>query len=391
MRFDFYILEIFLKFIIIVIRPIFYEKLTIVFYKQTIARLPYSFFYCLATTAGIICSSHNVSLVLVGIFLLFLFSQIHTNEESFKKLLLYTLTFSSGFISHKIQIIHFANIETEICEKPATIIGTVIGIKTSETKLFKTTIELMLEQVNTSQKRKTVGKKIILNCFVRPPLKPYQRIKIKNIVLKKINDADFKNYLIRMQLFNSTFVNKLHYTVLDKSKRMLLDESLATLKDRIIKTLESKIPPQTFFLFESIFLGDKERFIQSEYSQAHNFNQWGIAHILARSGLHVSILLFLFRTIMNATYLPFLIQKAITLCFMLLFYALSTPATPFLRAFFMYLIHETCLFANLATNTLHIFCLATTGMLLFNPSQLFFLDFQLSFGITLLLLLWSYK
>ena len=80
--------------------------------------------------------------------------------------------------------------------------------------------------------------------------------------------------------------------------------------------------------------------------------------------------------------LHFFLKQLILLLLVLLYHLFTFPSISFLRALITYILYKICVFQNLSYNPLHILSLTTFGVLLVNPFQLFFLDFQLSFGLT---------
>lgn len=355
-----------------------------VIFNKALEKTPYSFFYCLALTTGIGLSYHLDSLswmfAILGASLVSLVFVVQRHTI----LAIAISLWCAGFMRQTYERVVFDHFETFFCERPCSLEGVVQTCIYEETKQFCHKIILKTTKIN----RSVTTKRIALYCRNNPDLTPGTFIKIKKATLKKTRDNDMKRYLMRQGIAGSVFAP----TLIIATRRPHSDyaTSLWRYKENLLERVRTKMTKHGFLLFNSIFLGNKEE-LNNEYDHAHRFNEWGLAHVLARSGLHVSILLVLLRVVMRPTYLPFLLQKMIILLFMLLFYILSTPATPFLRAFFMYLLQEGCDFLKVPRNTLHIFCITTILMLLVNPMQLFFLDFQLSFGITFLLLLWSLR
>src|SRR3990167_3930800 len=113
------------------------------------------------------------------------------------------------------------------------------------------------------------------------------------------------------------------------------------------------------------------------------FQQWGLSHVLARSGLHLVIFVFIWRWLLNFLPLSFY-RKNLLLLFISLVYALcSWPSVSFIRAWYALIFYFFCaLFLRRPSHTLHIISLVYCIILFLNPLQLFFLDFQLSFLLT---------
>lgn len=139
-------------------------------------------------------------------------------------------------------------------------------------------------------------------------------------------------------------------------------------------------------MLATIFGGQKLADQQSQLLRQW-FARWGVCHMLARSGLHVGILVgswfwFLLRI--------FGLQAAsfISWFLLILFATISWPSVSFWRA---YLLFSGLVMARLAKRNfraLHFLSLMTLWLLLFNPWQLWALDFQLSFSLVAALF-WS--
>lgn len=155
-------------------------------------------------------------------------------------------------------------------------------------------------------------------------------------------------------------------------------------RERLTTSIKQKISPESYALFATIFLGQKQKHQQLTYNI---FARWGLSHQLARSGLHLVIFIVILRWFFG--YLPFgyRLKQTMLLLSVLCYYLLSWPTISFIRAittFILYYLYDTVL---VQTNALHVLTIATWLILLSCPIQLFFLDFQLSFGLSYVLLL----
>jgi competence protein ComEC len=129
-------------------------------------------------------------------------------------------------------------------------------------------------------------------------------------------------------------------------------------------------------------LGNKniEKKPLEEYKK--HFNVWGISHHLARSGLHLLLLIIVFQVVLSALSVSFFMRQFILLGIVLLYSALSWSSVSYMRAFITFIFYTCCNLLKMPVKLLPIIALVTIIVLVFNPAQLFFLDFQLSFGLT---------
>ncbi|MGB8366809.1 MAG: ComEC/Rec2 family competence protein, partial [Candidatus Babeliales bacterium] len=156
-------------------------------------------------------------------------------------------------------------------------------------------------------------------------------------------------------------------------------------KQRLFKNIEKKMSSKTFLFFSSLFLGN--RTIQKEkiQSMSEQFKKWGISHLLARSGIHLTIFIFTWQAIFSLIPLSFALKQYILILISIVYFIFSWPSISFIRAFSIFMLYQLCTIINRPTHFLH-FCLLTCFLfLIFNPMQLFFLDFQLSFSLTFVL------
>jgi competence protein ComEC len=135
-------------------------------------------------------------------------------------------------------------------------------------------------------------------------------------------------------------------------------------------------------LFSTIFLGNKDGVKKRLNNEKIFFKLWGISHYLARSGLHLVVFLALLELLLRLIPITFVLKQIISLCIAMIYFLLSWSSLSFMRAFLTFIMYKICLLLGLSSNFLHLVILTCFITLLYNPAHLFFLDFQLSFGLT---------
>lgn len=203
-------------------------------------------------------------------------------------------------------------------------------------------------------------------------MSPGDKVKLKNITLRiPQNNPNFTDYLIKENILAITNLKKQNVTTLP-NKNWLLAK-----RHELYTRLQAKIPPRPFAYFSSIFLGNK-----TKQPPRDNFYYFGTAHHLARSGLHVALFVLLWTVLLWLIPLPRILKHLILVALCLTYAVLSWTSTSFIRAIGIFLLYQLGAILNKQTNLLYLLQLIAFVILLTNPINLFFLDFQLSFGLT---------
>ncbi|GAA0101231.1 ComEC/Rec2 family competence protein [Paraclostridium bifermentans] len=152
---------------------------------------------------------------------------------------------------------------------------------------------------------------------------------------------------------------------------------LFNIKDKISKTIKYLYKDKSKFI-NSIILGEKEG-IDSEANEI--FSKTGVSHILALSGLHVSILItiigFSFGRINN-------LLKFAFLAFILWSYSIMVGQSPsIIRAIVCSLISYLAIFVQKRSDSINNLSIVGISLIINNPYVIYNISFQLSFLATL--------
>ncbi|RTL06817.1 ComEC/Rec2 family competence protein [Candidatus Dependentiae bacterium] len=212
---------------------------------------------------------------------------------------------------------------------------------------------------------------------------PGEIIHIRNIKCT-IPDDHFATYLMKEGFVSTshTFPKNVYKTKLKPPFWAYLYK----IRFRLLSWSKKLLSSSTHALFCSLFLGYKWcEPIETNRDTFKSFKYWGLSHYLARSGLHLAILVALWYIFLS--YMPLhLVKKQWLLIVVSLFYFMLTwSSISFLRAIISFILGRIFIFLNEPCTFMHIIGLTALSMLIHNPTVLFFLDFQLSFGITFLL------
>ncbi|MCA9770163.1 ComEC/Rec2 family competence protein [Candidatus Dependentiae bacterium] len=338
---------------------------------------------------------YQPELLLIGIVILIIFTSICIIKQYKKKftlvVLLPTTSLCGAFLYYNQQIKH-KNFQDLINKKKHTVIGEVTDIEQLAKGHLKTKITLkiknMLQTSNntTHQTENSSGKKITLYTQTQKDIQVGDVIKIANLLFKKIKNESFNNYLIKEHIAATTCEPKLNYIPISRATYSLT-RWLHQKKNTIFSTLKNKINKKHFTLVAKIFFGNNNTSFYYTQQTKEQGKRWGIAHYFARSGLHLIIFILLWNLLFRLIPAPFTIKQIAVVVMGIIYFLLSWPSTSFNRAFSTFLLYKFGTILRLQTDFLHLLTLVCLVTLVLNPTQLFFLDFQLSFGLTLALAL----
>lgn len=286
---------------------------------------------------------------------------------------LFTLAFATGIACHRHQIQTHEEFLNKINNKTySSIIATVKDIKRLKNKRNSVYMELLWESENKNISLYTNG------CH---DLEVADRIEIKNATFKRPNNKDFLNYLIKEDIATTLFITSLEYEVVTIPEYSVA-RWLHNKKNNILNSLKAKMSPILFAAFSSIFLGYRNISKEIEDSIKNKFKEWGILHILARSGLHLIVFLLICDLLLKFIPIYFFIKQIIILFITIIYTLLSWSSISFLRAFCALILYKICPFVGRKSDAVHVVTIVCLGIIMLNPIQIFFLDFQLSFLLT---------
>lgn len=280
--------------------------------------------------------------------------------------------FRSASLYHSYHSFPFSN-------EPATIQGTVLNkVKTDQPHMSQY-IVVALTSVHRETSSLKTNHLIRIYVAIAPDLEVGDRVKIDNIPIKKPNNDNFWRYLIKEGTLTTIFTKKLECSLLYRPTYSVR-RWFFTYKNNLLSSFQSQLSPATFHLFASLFLGVKNK--KALETVNRQFKYWGILHYLARSGLHLAVVIAIYEAALRFIPLPFIAQHLLLLLLGILYYLLSWSSISFIRAFIMFLYYKLSALAQIPTHFLHILLATCYIILLTNPMHLFFLDFQLSFCLT---------
>jgi len=206
-------------------------------------------------------------------------------------------------------------------------------------------------------------------------------IEARNLKIKKPNESDFRNYLFKEGVAGTAFIQFFDPIVI-KRPSYSFTRWAYQVTTNALKKLKRKMSRSTFAFFSSLFIGDKKSVKKTIETQAPLFKEWGIAHHLARSGLHLMLFIILWQLLISLLPFSFFLKTALITLLSVFYFILTPWSISFIRAFQLFIFYKLCIILDWQINPINILCVAFLLTLIYNPFQLFFLDFQLSFYCT---------
>jgi ComEC/Rec2-related protein len=210
---------------------------------------------------------------------------------------------------------------------------------------------------------------------------------IHHACIAKTYDKNIQLFLHKYSIKGSVFCIKLRYThKTDKCPVSFIYDSYIRIKKiiqniymRSVTSLKNHMNKDMYTLFLSLFLG---------HTHPHNhhhrkvFDRWGISHYLARSGLHIALLIGILHIFFMYIPCPLVIRYTIVWFILSCYACLSISSVSFIRTYMLYIIYMLGVFMNVPAYPLHALSLVSFACLLYNPFFILCIDFQLSFFLT---------
>ena len=207
----------------------------------------------------------------------------------------------------------------------------------------------------------------------------------KQTTKKRADTASYQDYLIKEGILCSLFLTGANKCTITSRPSWSIKRWLWQLRHTTYQSMRKKLSKTAFVYVGLMFLGNKEH--DSLQQLRTTFNQWGLTHYLARSGLHIVLFIMIWTFILGFIPAHIAIKRLLLILICFVYDLLSWASIPFARALYVFFLVKGGQFMGQQTNFLHLLSLVCLGILIFNPMQLFFLDFQLTFALTFTLVL----
>ena len=145
----------------------------------------------------------------------------------------------------------------------------------------------------------------------------------------------------------------------------------------VSRMLDRYLHPQASAFMQALLLGRKQN-IDREI--INNFQQTGIIHVLAISGLHVGFIVLFLYTLLSLLQIPETFRLIITVVALALFAAMVEFKAPVMRASLMIVLYMLAKKIHRPVKPLQLLGLAALLLVIYNPRELFLPGFQFSFA-----------
>jgi ComEC/Rec2-related protein len=280
---------------------------------------------------------------------------------------------TSILIKHRIQRL---SQDQEYFGVPVSIQGTIIGSSPSYDKNISTSCTIAVDFILYKKKKYFLKKNVHLFLPAKIRIKNHEKIFLKDVIINAPPLGSYKIFCLHNDIWGIVHARYKDYQI-----QKTAESRNISVFDRVLK----KLSLRTKILFDLVFLGKKDRGYITQTIQ-HQSLFWGTSHIIARSGLHLSIIFLLIFCILAALPIAYRYKMIINLVAIVIFF-ISTPySTSFNRAFLMIAAYLLAQIHNVLPNSQHLLLVITLLILLHNPLTCLFLSFQLSFGITYIII-----
>ena len=315
--------------------------------------------------------------------IIFFYKDTKKSQKNSIILLAILSAFCVGAVSYYHQHKKFLNFYYATIETPLDVVGTVADIDCTQNDRYPQIITLAIHEACRKDIRVPEAKNQTIKLYLDTPVNTLvgDTLECKNIFLRKCTNNSYQQYLIKEHIAATVFLKSATITV-TTNPQFSLSRWLHEKRKIVVESLRIKMSDLTFSLFSTIFLGYKNSDQESRDQINNNFKIWGIVHYLARSGLHLVLFVMLWKFLFNWLPITFFIKELLMVGLVAVYLAFSWSTISFTRALITFLLYKLCILLDLPINPVHILTLACCAILLYNPFQLLFLDFQLSFALT---------
>lgn len=360
-------------------------------------RLPWSCYAAFGAIIGACISifTPNMALCTLLMFAIFLFKQ---NFKSINNLsFLVGVLIVAGNNYYQTQKIE--NFYHNYVQQKLTVLGEIIDVDSLVLNPSKRAIKIRIHQIAPVTQNNKLPEIITIWASNTNQLQLHDLVLLTNLETPSSITPVLISSCLRAESVQLKLTKNSAYKILSRPKYIkpnplnssapsLIRQKIYTIKHQLLSKLKLKLTPTSFSLLATIFLGHKKAGDpQNTQLIRDKFQVWGLAHFLARAGLHMIMIALLIKLLLLALQIPVKFSSPVIILLIMVYHLLSWPSVSFLRALYMVISYETCKLLNLQVDSLHLLNLILIGALLSNPVQIFFLDFQLSFTLTYALVL----
>lgn len=294
------------------------------------------------------------------------------------------LFFIGGMYRIKQQIAPYTQLfsQKELTQVQCT--GTVCDITTYKHPYFKQRITIETDTLHSRiEPSLAYGLEAYVYLFF-PETESFEigdEITIHNLALRTPQSRDALIKIVKNKVIGLHFQTKKNTSTHQKTLVSSWQHYFFDIKKRVTNSVCAHMDTATQAFYTSLFLGNKVVAPLSMYTTSR-FSLWGISHHLARSGLHLIIVIWLWSTCIQRAPVSRSAKHSILILLGLIYYSFSWPTLSFNRACLSFLLYQCCAWIKDSLDPMQAIGWVTLCFLIVSPADLFSLDFQLSFGLT---------
>lgn len=282
---------------------------------------------------------------------------------------------------------HYKNYRsnTEFLNTPLQLQAKITAI--SEANLTKPQITILVTST-TIKKKNSLKKSFTQNILITMPysyglnLKEGQEIEIDYATLAQPQQGcPYERYLIKEGIWATAFLTKKCIKIIKTREVPLYKKCFEIFSTHLKKSISD--------LYDPLFLGKRHK-DRNSVIIAHRSVQLGIAHHMARSGIHLVTIFALLMTLLHYIRIRHSYRYWLGSAIAIGYFHITFPSISFIRALCMILLQMFSRINKLTYSSVHALTLTTLMIVLYNPIQIIFLDFQLSFGVTAIII-WLFQ
>lgn len=357
-------------------------------------RLPTLWWYTLFLITGIITGYHSDSAIIIVItciatIILCWISEYYAHHA--KTGIFFLCCFILGSILIRSQMYFYQTTIKQYENGELACIGTVIDYTTTPHLPLRHKIIIALDSTSLNAGidwQRCRSYSLVLHTKQSYEYLVGSRIKLEHINLKPTSPS-FSLFCMRNNYLGIMHSQVFNYELISQPSHSWI-RYICSYKQRMIASFKKQMNAKTFTFFAALFLGYNDCIKKSIKHYQKLFQKWGIIHYLARSGLHLVIVTILFEYLFSFIPWSFTLGRIVILMCGFLYWLLTWPTLSFYRALMLFALTHGARIMRKQHHFLHILLLTCFCFLIINPVTLFFLDFQLTFGITFALAFFNY-
>lgn len=333
----------------------------------------------------------------IGVFFFILFL-LYKKLISDRFAIVCLLVFFAGFLNSSLRIKDSDSISQISPVNDVTISGKVVSLPTSSSKEYTKFYMKVNKYKLFNEEEKSVDGKIIVTLFNSSDA--YKNIEIGDYITTKGNlslpnrasnpsEFCYASYLKHQNVFSRLFVNDGNYNITAKSKRDLYGflANLTRIRNKIIDKHAKYIKSPELELLGGIVFGDDA--INPTPKMQDSFRKSGLTHIIAASGMNVSMIFGMWFFISQLLRLNYRLSLIIGMISIICYTCMTGFGPPVLRASVMLLLILLGKLIDRKSDSISLIFIVAFIMLFISPSMIVNIGFELSFIVTLGLMIFA--